>query len=547
MAGKGTYTAYQQQYSQRPPDVAGDVADQADKLADLRVKEAEKAKKKQKDQEDLYTTGTGNILDTTGLPPEAADIAVVAGDKIHDLVTNSGLTGIDLKKAIDIVVKDANTAITGIKNSADSKLTQPQDDFFKDGAFGSQADGMMNGDYVFSYDDDGRGIWTNKNDPTDIRRAGDFNADSSTQNDIGQILITGEGSLTELMNGKRSANQWSLKTEAGQTAYKNALGRELDGLFNPDDALPGIRFMYNNANKLGISPEEKAALLEIGKKLHAGGKLEGDDLALFEKYSQGAKDHIMTQMTEDFQEVTKTTTDDPANPVKTSDNRTYVRDGTARLTTIRKTYTPELIEQVKQGSRDAAGGIARLKNVDDLLNSTEAIKDANGQPIIVGKGKDAKRLTGKDVSSLIGLTKITYDDRKENSAGHGKGTIHLKGGEEIRFESFDDLKKIVGERLTAKLYENAGVSAEDIAYVDKYSNPANYLVGDNTQQMVNDLSIGYDGQGVTFEVGTGQNEGQIVVKSGGKYALVGIAGVSPATRAQVMVLTINQLKENNTE
>ena len=553
MAGKGTYTAYQQQYSQGPKDVAGDFATGLENIAQAKLDKdkeiKEEAEKKKKDQEDLYTQGTGNILDTTGLPPEASDIAVIAGDKIHDLVTNSGLTGIELKKAIDIVVKDANSAISSIQTSAESKLSQPKDDFFVDGKFGSQSDSMMNGDYVFQYDGSGRGVWVNKNDPTDIRRTGDFNSDQAGENSIGQILITGDGSLTELMNGKKSANSWSLKTEAGQTAYKNALGRELDGLFNPDDALPGIRFMYNNANKLGISPEEKAALLEIGKKLHTGGKLEGDDLALFEKYAQGAKDHIMTQMTQDFQTPTKTTqTNDPNNPVVTqkSDNRTYVSDGTARLKKLRggkfgpKKVSYEVATQVIEGFSGAGGGISRLVKVDNLLSSTEALKDKDGNPLKI----NGKIVTGKDAAHFAGITKISYDDRgpKGKQEGTGKGTIHLKGGEEIRFESWEELKSKTNELVRKGLLNELGITEEDIEFVQKYSNPVNYLVGDNTQQMVNDLSIGYDGQGVTFEVGTGQIEGQIVVKLGAQAAVLPIAGVSPETRALMVTNAIAKLK-----
>ena len=322
--GTGGGAALSAQYGRGPIDVAGKVASKTDSFLKEQQAKVEKEKldkeNKEKDLTKMYDDKVAKIIVGQDAPPKAKEIATIAGDEIYKLSKDGKLKGIELSRAIDRVTEDANAAISDITGAANSKAKGPKDAFYVDGEFGNASDSMMKGDCAFSYTE-GRGGFKCTGGQYSVS---EYGAAIGQENTMKQINIK-EG-LTALAADK-SAYTWDLKKPEGQAAWRQRSSELSNSNFNGQNAGAGARFIYNNVN-LG---EDKAAFLEVGKKMAIGGydSLTVDEKAMYDKYKQNGQELYEQQLNKGLVDV-KPTDADPNAGVPIKDDKTYI-DDTTRL------------------------------------------------------------------------------------------------------------------------------------------------------------------------------------------------------------------------
>ena len=524
---QGNYSAYSQQYGKGPVDVAGKVGAQVtkslkdkqvrdDKLAaekkadDLRLEK--EAKDKTERNARLYDEKVAKIIDTQDAPPSAQEVSIIAGDEIYK-IQKSGLEGIDLSRAVDKVIKDANSAIQGITSAADAKANAPQDAFYQDGAFGSSNDQMMNGDFAFTYKD-GRGQFVGDGNEYSV---GEYNGMRGKTVDIPQI---NPSDSLEALDGLRKSQEWNLNTTQGQAAYKNAAGEQARGLISSQNAPGAVRFMYNNAEQLGIAGTDKENLLDLGRQLADGQKyddLSEEQKSLFDKFSGPTQELYSNSLTKNLA---------PVKPESGSggtgsgggtntDTKTYVKDNTNIFNKVRNANFKVKGQRITLETFNTQGSnIAEdLSNVEDLDDIPETKKFAN-----------------------LGISNLQYEDREKGSKGHGKGTVTIDG-EDFPFESFPQLKELITNTAIDKGLQKLNLSQDQYEVFQKYQNPTSYLNNDDFSTISNDLSITYNGRGVTFKsTPTG-----VTIGKGNNSKTLKLAGASPKTRQRMIENEIAKL------
>ena len=502
MPKAGNFAAYKEAYRDKPIDVAGKAVETSQAIIDVYDKEQEEANQKKKDMENLYGTKVAEIYDTQDAPPSAQEISITAGDKIYDLIKNSDLEGIDLERAINNVIKDANHAITGITGAAQTKTQQPQDDFYKDGGFGQGSDEMLKGNLVFQYGNDGRGYFLGPDGPISVS---DYNTALGSTAQIPQLDFSGVG---ENLNNLRIRNEWNLTTQEGQDAYRNAATNEITAAFN--NPLAGTRYLYNNASQLGITDADKQKLLAIGQKLQSGTDLTDEEKTFYETQSQKGIDYQVAQQTQNLaapKPITRTNRNTTTtNKVEANNRKTYISDTT-------KAYRTSVKDVKNLGEDFLREGVQEIIDLED----PDDIEDL-------------------EFANELGVTKIEWDDRDEGSEGHGKGYVTING-KRMRFEGntanagFTQLRNILKDAaLRRQLGENYDI-------YKKYNDPTNVLEGDNYATISDDLNIAYDGQGVVFK----ETSNGITVSKGAKSVTLDLTNMSPIARKLLINRKIKSL------
>ena len=512
---QGNYSAYSQQYGRGPVDVAGKVGAQVtqsikdkqvrdDKLAaekkadDLRL-EKEARDKTQRNAE-LYDEKTAKIIDTQDAPPSAQEVSITAGDEIYRL-QKSGLEGIDLMRAIDKVTKDANSAIKGITSAADAKANAPQDAFYQDGAFGSSNDQMMNGDFAFTYKD-GRGQFVGDGNEYSV---GEYNGMRGKTLDIPQI--NAQDSVTAL-DGLRKSQEWNLNKTEGRNAYIKASNDQANGLISTGNATAATRWMYNNADSIGLAGGDKEMLLEAGRTLADGAKYEDlspEQRAIFDKYSPQARELYSNNLTKNLPKIAPETTGTGggtgtgtggSKEINYTDPRAYVQSVNERLDTA-----PD-IEGISTSVEEG-----ELTQLEEALGVTAEIN-----------------LEGTKLGRFVG------------TSSQDEGTIELTDADgnvqEIPFGGDNPSKK---DAVAAYLKNNT----KDFDIIERFESVEN-LVGEasNYKQISTDLDIKFRDKGLDFRP---TKEG-IVIEINGKNTPIKLAGKTPEERAIAINIIVETIK-----
>ena len=458
---QGNYSAYSQQYGRGPVDVAGKVGAQVTQgIKDKQVRD-DKLAKEQKDEElrlekekqaksdknaKLYGDATAKIIDTQDAPPSAQEISITAGDEIYRL-SKSGLEGIDLMRAIDKVTKDSNAAIQGITSAAEAKTNAPKDAFYTDGEFGASNDQMMDGDFAFTFKD-GRGQFVgNGNDYT----VGEYNGMRGKTLDIPQINMADS---TEALNGLRQSQEWNLTTPQGYNAYKKAAGEQANGLISPANATAATRWMYNNAENIGLAGDDKKSLLDAGRVLADGGKYENlspEQKTLFDKYSGPAREMYSNGLTKNLAK--------PKYPNNGRGGSGSKDDQYESPKDFVKNESKFLDESFS--SEEASAAADDVIENDDFTSFQEAYPDFD----------------------------LDYDGLESIGASSKKSGDITLGGETRTFSSPEELKEILVNAVQ-------GANAEKVQY---YENKT-YLENNNLGEIVDYLNVDYRGEGYSFDI-----------------------------------------------
>lgn len=314
MAGKGTFTAYQQAYADKPVDVAGSIADGFGKAVTAvqdRMKEQKAEKEvlrkeklsqdeqfRREDREDKLNTDKinrevfGDYADKIklqeGAPPRAEQGAVDAGDEMNRIIQNYP-PGPNRQSKLSNVVRKTQMFINSVtaahlkqnpKPQTSTKngktVTQPlpnrSDNFFVDGGFGATEDNLLTGNYTNVWENGEMFVVGTGQDKKPIKMTvKEFSTKMNTPVNIPEISLD---SFVTRINTLKKDWTYNINNQGGQDALNAAINNDIESTFNTQNTLASSRYIYNNAENLGMSVENKVAMLEIGKLIQGGARFE---------------------------------------------------------------------------------------------------------------------------------------------------------------------------------------------------------------------------------------------------------------------------------
>ena len=520
MPQQGTFAAYKEAYADKPIDVAGGIAETSQAVVDVYTEEEKAKKAKTEKYEKLYGNKVAKIIDTQDAPPGAQEISVTAGDEIYDLIKNSGLEGLDLERAINNVIKDANHAISGITGAAKAKVDQPTDAFFKDSGFGLDNDTMLNGDYAFQYKN-GRGYFLGPDGPVSVS---DFNRLRGKTVDVPKLSLTG---ATEALDGLRKSNEWNLNKPSGQAAYKTAANQQANQLFNEDNALAAIRFLYNRATEYEIPTKDKQTLLNIGAKLQNGAsfnELESAEREFYAKYKEIGIESITNSLSQNLPDLSK----DPK-----SGSGSGSGSGAIDYTNP-KAYT-ESTSRILYGKNGK--GAARTL-ADSEKGATNIVKK-------LGDKSGASTFLDEDENYTVTINHSGDDDYIPFNEDASVGVLTIKdvdGAEVAKIEYDESDPEKTKEKMLGKfLYDSQSQEKRDtlerFAPTATNGPKAALVEGNNYGTISTDLDIFYRNQGIdAHPTKTG-----ITLKKGTKSLAINLEGLSGEDRAVAIAVAAEQL------
>ena len=505
MAPKGTFTAYQQAYADKPinygkevGDAVGAGIDSAVKAKNDREAKEERLKKEKlardEKNEKHFGDAAKRISVQDGAPPSAQTIASLGGDQLHSIIKDLP-PGVDRGAAVERVIRKSQQAVDAITSAALSLEAAPGDAFASDGGFYNLAKNMLEGDLTYSWVDGDLMVQGTGKDGQPVNMSLDEFTNSITPPDGLQAINSGEAN--ELLIKEKKDKNFNLNTREGQDAFRRTAIDVASQYINAENGAAAARYIYNNAEELGLDGVDKKNFLEIGKILQSGAdlsELSEEAQQYINKFLPKAQQLYGQSLVGELPAVAKTGGGGKTPPFQGfGGDDLYVSEtrdilGNTLSTEDTTVVTNDLINTDPFSDEDVPESLSNLGEVSNTLEATT--------------------ITGDDGNTVLNISWDTQDaagfgfgfGKDERS---GSGSIEING-ETVEFSSFEDLKQKLPDLLQ-------GEGKSTVTYFEG----GDYIVEQDHNKITDNLNSVYANlpKGVEFEADKG---GKIQLTKAGK-------------------------------